>query len=520
MRRSALLTFLLPVAAACSSDGDASPSSAPGPDAAGPPPVEGTVETRTLGIAVAEAAPTRLVQGKSRAVPFTLTRSAGVPGPVTVRAIGLPAGITMLPAAVASGVSEGSITIETSAAVPQGATAFELEAQATDGTVAKLKVDAFVRGRPGVLDSTFNAEGIVPDVFGEVEGIASGLAVQDDGGILVGGQSATNQMILHRVTSNGALDPMFGATGRTTFEGGQGGMTIGAFGAGPSRFVLAFRRGSVSRLYRTDGEGKLTTSYGEQGLATVVVAGQGQALAVDMAALPDGRALVAASFPGASGGAAAGVMRWAADGTLDTTYGINGVCWLPKSVITQAGPIVADAAGGALVLAPTIGGRAAVVGCTSAGVRATNIGTAPDHLSDLGAGTGGAVRSATGGLVVLLSPPGGGSPSLLETDAAGKVVGGPHAVPMSGANGTALAVAPDGRVVVAWANDTNEVRLARITAAGAPDADFGVQGTATFVLGGDSTFALGALLRQPDGRLLVLGKSYSTLRNVLARVWD
>lgn len=519
MKRSVVLVGLL-VVSACSSDGDGSPASTPGADAGGSPPVEGQVETRSLSIKLTEAAPTNLVQGKSRGVPFVLTRSTGVPGPVTVRATGLPAGITMLPAAVASGAVDGTLVLETSAAVPQGPAAFELEAQATDGTVAKVKVDAFVRGRPGVLDSTFNAEGIQPDVYGEVEGVASGLAVQDDGGILVGGQSGTNQMILHRVTKSGALDTTFGTTGRTTFEVGQGSMTIRAYGSGATRSVLVLRRGTASRLYRTDGEGKLTTSYGDQGLATITVAGQGQALVSDMAALDDGRALVAASFPGASGGAAAGVMRWSANGTLDTSYGINGVCWLPKSVITQAGSIFADATGFALVLSPTVGGRAAVVGCTNAGVRATNIGTAPDHISDLGQGVGSAIAAPGGGLVVLLPPSGGGSASVLVTDEAGKVVRGPHAVPMSGASGYALAAAPDGSVVVAWAYDTSELKLTRLTKAGAPDVDFGVQGTATFVLGGDNTFSLGALLRQPDGRLLVLGKSYATLRNVLARIWD
>ena len=88
----------------------------------------------------------------------------------------------------------------------------------------------------------------------------------------------------------------------------------------------------------------------------------------------------------------------------------------------------------------------------------------------------------------------------------------------NGAYAQALALQPDGKIVVAgstWEDDGPVVVLARYTAAGSLDPSFGDNGTTTTASG--THFWADALALQPDGKIVVAGPAFGPSAFALAR---
>jgi uncharacterized delta-60 repeat protein len=130
----------------------------------------------------------------------------------------------------------------------------------------------------GVPDPSFGTSGVAIADFGS-ESIANGLVVQPDGKIVVTG-SAVGDVALARFRTDGTLDPTFGNLGlvRTDF-----GVLVGPFPASEygsdvalqpdGRIVVAgtseFDRGSDMAIVRYLANGALDTSFGTDGKLTV-----------------------------------------------------------------------------------------------------------------------------------------------------------------------------------------------------------------------------------------------------------
>jgi uncharacterized delta-60 repeat protein len=153
------------------------------------------------------------------------------------------------------------------------------------------------------------------------------VVVQGDGKIVVGGWQDTGtfiQFLVARYTTAGVLDPSYGTGGIVTTSisanedevlamalQGDGKLVVAGYSANEAKFALA----------RYDTSGVLDPSFGTGGTVQTSVGTWGDVFA--MAIQPDGRILAAGGAGGADDDFA--VVRYAADGTLDPTFGTGGI---------------------------------------------------------------------------------------------------------------------------------------------------------------------------------------------------
>ena len=259
------------------------------------------------------------------------------------------------------------------------------------------------------------------------------------------------------MTGGGRLTTGFGTTfaeGRTILIHPDGRIVIAgtAFG-GPADFVLARYQpdGSLDATFSVDG--KVTTNV----FAHDVVS--------DMALQADGKILVAGWVLGAGVASDFALVRYNVDGSLDTTFGVNGI-------------VITDVLGGDDVAASVsvqTDGRIVVTGDASRDVALVRY-NADGSLDTSFAGDGTVTTTFN-------------------------VLGGDSAA--------SSLIQPDGRIVVAgWVmNDAleMEIALARYNVDGSLDASFGTGGKLTTpIQAGAEAFGV---VRQPDGKIVVSGYS-------------
>jgi uncharacterized delta-60 repeat protein len=179
----------------------------------------------------------------------------------------------------------------------------------------------------GTLDPTFSGDGYHIFEFGD-DSQAHALAIQDDGGIVVAGETAnTTGMAVARLTPAGTLDTTFATTGMAIFD-----FTLGDDAAwdlaiqDDGRILVAGTAavggGAVVAVLRLLSDGSLDASFGSGG---------GGAAALDFGVTSEGRGLalqsdgkiVVAGFTDT--GSAVAVGRLTADGLLDTTFDADGM---------------------------------------------------------------------------------------------------------------------------------------------------------------------------------------------------
>jgi uncharacterized delta-60 repeat protein len=190
----------------------------------------------------------------------------------------------------------------------------------------------------GTLDPTFGGDGKVTTRFASY-GFAADLAIQADGKIVVVGQ-ANDKFALARYHRNGTLDSTFNGDGKatTTFlpldTAGAASVAVQSDG----KIVVAGSAWCEERtltcpaeeqsgdiaVARYDEDGTLDASFGEDGRVTTDNGGSDGGSAVALQA--DGKIVVAGrvgqGFEGADGDF--GLVRYQADGTLDSTFGDGG----------------------------------------------------------------------------------------------------------------------------------------------------------------------------------------------------
>ena len=193
---------------------------------------------------------------------------------------------------------------------------------------------ALVRYNPnGSLDTTFSGDGKVTLGIGTGNDEALAVAIDDDDRIVVAGYAGTaRDMFVARFTPAGSLDPTFnGGTGLrliTFGTGDESGQAL-ALQSDGSILVAGYARiGTVDNVAvarvdenglldaTLDGDGKLTTAIG--------TFAQGRAIAVDA-----NDRFVVAGFGRFAGSDDVAVVRYNADGSLDTAFGGTGIVALP-----------------------------------------------------------------------------------------------------------------------------------------------------------------------------------------------
>ena len=183
----------------------------------------------------------------------------------------------------------------------------------------------------GDLDTSFGGSGIVSDNFGGSFGILTrSVKIQTDGKILVGSQvlGADFQNLdfgLLRYNTDGTLDASFGTNGRqiVDVDGGSESLPTILLPADGKIIVVGYRvvtgqtvRGIV--LTRLNSNGSFDTTFGANGKVITTFESPGK-VAANLQA--DGKIVVVGNWSGS----AFSVARFNSDGSLDNSFGTNGV---------------------------------------------------------------------------------------------------------------------------------------------------------------------------------------------------
>jgi uncharacterized delta-60 repeat protein len=190
----------------------------------------------------------------------------------------------------------------------------------------------------GSLDATFGVGGKVVTDFQNHFDVARAVALQNDGKILVAGVS-TNYSVppftgedfgVARYNTDGTLDVTFGMGGKVTTDFGSVGDEAFAIRIQPDQKIILGGAGDPSPFNHTDfalarynPNGSLDQSFGSGGKVTSDFASPfNRAGAI---VLQQNGKIVAIGFT--TGGAptgAFGLIRYGADGAVDTSFGVNG----------------------------------------------------------------------------------------------------------------------------------------------------------------------------------------------------
>jgi uncharacterized delta-60 repeat protein len=420
-----------------------------------------------------------LLQGATGRMQATIARVAGFNDAVTVELSGLPQGVSAAPVVIAAGATVADLVLSAQASAPHSLpTTATATGRANDKTAAK-PLTVTVRGRPGVVDTSFAGGTIVTPVdIGEDH--VNAVAVQADGKVLVAGSSGT----------------------------------VG----GTKLSVLRYQR-----------DGALDTTFGTSGKVLVALGTNGNDRANAIAVQDDGKIVVAGSSQQGTSGLDFALLRFNADGTADAGFGNGGKVFADFGSESDRAwalllmPDQSIVVGGETNTGNSAGGvDFALARFSASGALVAGFGTQGKVITPLKSAAGTDVVRAlalqtVGGATHILAV--GGEGDFLAaryTDAGaldgtfasnGKVVG------LFNANiGSAYAVTvlPDGAAVIAGHIGHNFAAV-QLGASGQLDNRFGPANDGRFVLpvSAANWDEATAVVRQADGKLILSGWVYS-----------
>lgn len=219
----------------------------------------------------------------------------------------------------------------------------------------------------GTADTTFGDQGLVIIDFHGESDTAEEVLIQPDGRIVVAGSARDRpggilnaDYAVLRLTATGELDTGFGQGGKVmTNIAGQTDLPAAALLQPDGRIVLGGRVGSSGgaspdmALVRYNPDGTLDTGFGAGGIARLQTPGvwdEVQGLALQ----PDGKLIAVGNENIQSQGSPTTfkVVRFNADGSLDTTFGtVGAVTVIPFSTRDDFGQAVAVQVDGRIVVA-------------------------------------------------------------------------------------------------------------------------------------------------------------------------
>jgi uncharacterized delta-60 repeat protein len=187
-----------------------------------------------------------------------------------------------------------------------------------------LVPSAAAQAAPGDLDPTFSGDGKQTTDFGHFGDGAGGVALQGDGKIVAVGGTGGGDFALARYDPTGLLDPSFSGDGKQTTDfSGQFSDVASELAIQPDGKIVVVGRGGVEgsnfALARYNPNGSLDTSFSGNGRQQTNFGGYDGANGVALQG--DGK-IVAVGF--ASLGGDFGLARYNPNGSLDTSFSGNG----------------------------------------------------------------------------------------------------------------------------------------------------------------------------------------------------
>ncbi len=181
----------------------------------------------------------------------------------------------------------------------------------------------------GSLDNTFSVDGIVKADFAGNNDIASSVAVQADGKIVVAGDSDNNNSGTHnfavvRYNTDGTHDNSFGVAGKVTTAIGSSDNVNGSsvvIQPDGKIIVAGYSENGAAldfAVVRYNIDGSLDNSFDADGVVTTTFGSS--AAGYSCAIQPDGKIIVVGNS-----GTDFAVVRYNTDGTLDNSFGVAGI---------------------------------------------------------------------------------------------------------------------------------------------------------------------------------------------------
>lgn len=335
--------------------------------------------------------------------------------------------------------------------------------------------------RNGSLDPSFGARGIFRTAFPRAKGpfIATSVAQTRSGRVLVAGGYGLGSMAVLRLTSSGRLDRSFGRRGLATVPTGgiaqsvavqpNGGILLGGSNANAN--------GRPMVVARLTSAGALDRRYGRRGLASVLFwqADLAASGGVDGLVPTAGGGVIGfghLDYIGSDGHGSAGVFRLTAGGRLAPGYGTGGHAevaftrpngrfgqWFPCAITSHGGAVTVTgdgsvSGGAAQLLSTRLSARGQLSRAFGNGGRSIAPGPAGDNFTTCGAtSTAGGLTAGVGAALVQLKA--NGSPNLRFGPGGRVRIGKPRRVAIN-------AVIANGRRSVTVAGSAgNAVYLAR-----------------------------------------------------------
>ena len=248
---------------------------------------------------------------------------AGVLAPNTAPTFGVGDG------SVTTAIGAGNDSAQSTVMLPDGkflVVGYSHNGSDNDFVLARYNAD-------GSLDTNFNGTGIVTTAVGTGFDNASDIIVQPDGKILVAGGSnngSDNDMALVRYNADGTLD--------TSFGGGDGIATLGfGFGSDSASSVLLQADGKIVlvgnayngsyqdvAVVRYNADGTLDTSFSGDGKTTIALSATSD-YGIDGALQADGKILVTGQANNSLNNKTF-VLRLDTNGVLDTSFSGRRYC--------------------------------------------------------------------------------------------------------------------------------------------------------------------------------------------------
>ena len=240
----------------------------------------------------------------------------------------------------------------------------------------------------------FNADGTLDDVFNtnvaaaRLDSVVRNVLVQPDGKIVVGGEFNALGMNLVRFNTDGTLDETF--VNSSEFTGRPNAMVLQPDG----KIVAATGHSTYAMLKRFNTDGTLDAVFGSNAAATGVCLCSIIPM-VNLAVQPDGKIVAGGSFNGGGGWGSGDLVRFNADGTLDSGFTGNVVNGAPSLRYVSAVVIQPD---GKIVVSEVFGGL--VMRFNADGTLDSSFNSPTGSVVVKFAPTGFAVLPGEGGLVV------------------------------------------------------------------------------------------------------------------------
>ncbi len=338
----------------------------------------------------------------------------------------------------------------------------------TSGSPSAMTVTRY--NSDGSLDTSFAGGGIYR-LPAAVQQSGDGLTLQADGKILLVGYSypaSQNDFLLVRLNADGSPD--------TSFGGGDGVVTTDLSSNDAATTVVVQADGKILVGGYTTGagldfmvarylaDGSLDTSFGNNGIVTTTFGGSASDVLNSLVVQPDGKIVVA----GGGGNYDLTIARYNSDGSLDTGFGTGG------KVTTSA-----DGSGFESLFGLAVQADGKLVAAGYSG----------NEIVLIRYNTDGSLDTSLGGTGTVVTSLGSGADS-----------------------GYDLALQSDGKIVVVGCTDNgsnHDVAVVRYNSNGTLDTSFGGgDGVVTTAIGSGGDEGL-AVAIQSDGKIVVSGKTWN-----------